>query len=212
MPVVDTSQNFATGDTVTSTSLNNIMDQSIFVNGAVVTGDGLTVTAGGQMTIENLKVTGSKIGNLEISTGKIANDAITTAKIANDAIITAKIANANITPEKLSGAQTGSAPIFGIRAFGAFNGAATTPITPISSGNVASIVRTATGTYRITLTTAMSDANYCVVANEFHRTGVSYGTSASVTIIDSSSFSIQTGDASGGGPYNSTYIGFFVIK
>ena len=202
MPVVDTTQTFNTGDTVTSTSLNNIMDQSVFVSGAVVTGDGLTVTAGGQMTIENLKVTGSKIGDLEISTGKIANDAITTAKIAN----------ANITPEKLSGAQTGSAPIFGVRAFGAFNGTATTPITPISSGNITSIVRTSTGTYRVTLTTAMSDANYCVIANEFHRTGVSYGTSASVTIIDSSSFSIQTGDAGGGVPYNSTYIGFFVIK
>ena len=102
MPVVNTTQNFATGDTVTSTSLNNIMDQSVFVTGAVVAGDGLTVTAGGQMTIENLKVTGGKIGDLEISTAKIANDAITTAKIVNDAITTAKIANLNVTPEKLS--------------------------------------------------------------------------------------------------------------
>jgi hypothetical protein len=83
MPVVDTTQSFATGDTVTSTTLNNIMDQSIFVAGAVVTGDGLTVTAGGQMTIENLKVTGAKIGNLEVSTEKIANASITPAKLSS---------------------------------------------------------------------------------------------------------------------------------
>jgi len=38
MPVVDTVQTFNTGDTVTSTTLNNIMDQSIFVAGAVVSG------------------------------------------------------------------------------------------------------------------------------------------------------------------------------
>lgn len=102
MPVVDTSQTFNTGDTVTSTSLNNIMDQSSFVAGAVVTGDGLTVTAGGQMTIENLKVTGSKIGNLEVSTTKIANDAITTAKIADS----------NVTQAKLAPNVVGNGPAF----------------------------------------------------------------------------------------------------
>ena len=102
MPVVNTTQNFATGDTVTSTSLNNIMDQSVFVAGAVVAGDGLTVTAGGQVTIENLKVTGGKIGDLEISTAKIANDAITTAKIAN----------LNVTQEKLALDVSGTGPVF----------------------------------------------------------------------------------------------------
>ena len=97
MPVVNTTQNFATGDTVTSTSLNNIMDQSIFVDGAALTGDGLIVTAGGQMTIENLKVTGGKIGDLEISTAKIANQ--------------------NVTQEKLAPNIAGNGPVF--RAFAA---------------------------------------------------------------------------------------------
>lgn len=92
MPVVDTVQTFNTGDTVTSTSLNNIMDQSIFVSGAVVANDGLVVTAGGQMTIENLKITG--------------------AKIANGEIITSKIADANITQEKLAAGVTGNGPAF----------------------------------------------------------------------------------------------------
>lgn len=142
MPVVNTDQTFNTGDTVTSTSLNNIMDQSVFVPGAVVTGDGLTVTAGGQMTIENLKVTGSKIGDLEISTGKIANDAITTAKILNDAVTQAKLADdsvgsdqiidASVKASMLDGAQTGTAPVFGVRAWVAYN--PDIPISPEFSG------------------------------------------------------------------------------
>lgn len=142
MPVVNTDQTFNTGDTVTSTSLNNIMDQSVFVSGAVVTGDGLTVTAGGQMTIENLKVTGSKIGDLEISTAKIANDAITTAKIANDAVTQAKLADdsvgsdqiidASVKASILDGAQTGSAPIFGVRAWVSYD--PDIPVSPEFSG------------------------------------------------------------------------------
>jgi len=93
MPVVDTVQTFNTGDTVTSTSLNNIMDQSVFVSGAVVANDGLVVSAGGQMTIENLKVTGAKIADGEISTSKIADSNVTTAKIADGAVTSAKLAS-----------------------------------------------------------------------------------------------------------------------
>lgn len=86
MPVVDTVQTFNTGDTVTSTSLNNIMDQSVFVSGAVVANDGLIVTAGGQMTIENLKVTGSKIEDSAIITSKIADANVTQAKLAPNVV------------------------------------------------------------------------------------------------------------------------------
>jgi len=102
MPVVDTVQTFNTGDTVTSTSLNNIMDQSVFVSGAVVANDGLVVSAGGQMTIENLKVTGAKIADGEISTSKIADSNVTTAKIAD----------ANVTQAKLAAGVTGNGPAF----------------------------------------------------------------------------------------------------
>lgn len=305
MPVVNTLQNFATGDTVTSTSLNNIMDQSVFIAGAVVTGDGLTVTAGGQMTIENLKVTGSKIGDLEVSTAKIANDAITTAKIANDSITTAKIGSDAVTQAKLAddsvgsdqiidasvkasmldGAQSGSAPIYGVRAWANFDGrftqvtgkaytrsgttvtvtnaghglstgnilsissatdtglntannvTASVKITVVdansftfqtastgtttgtltyaigiySSGNVLSIARIATGQWTITFSTAMNDANYCVLANAKHATGVNVFTNTWPTSFTSTTFNLNVmRDA--GVDYNSEYISFVVMK
>ena len=158
MPVVDTTQSFATGDTVTSTTLNNIMDQSIFVAGAVVSGSGLDITAGGQMTISDNGLPGGKITNGTITggvSGKIANDTITDLNVSASAAIspsklgsgaltatatitTANIIDASITAPKLNGAQTGTAPIYGVRAWVNFDGT--------TANNIG-------GTYSRTLTT-----------------------------------------------------------
>lgn len=71
------------------------------------------------------------------------------------------VANASITAPKLSGAQTGSAPIFGVRAWVNFNGTGTVAIR--ASGNVSSITDNGTGDYTVNFTTSMPDANYAVV-------------------------------------------------
>lgn len=84
MPVIDTTQTFSNGDTVTSTSLNNIADQSVFVSGAVVSGDGLVVTAGGQMTLDT--VTSAKIGSGQVQTTNIADTNVTQAKLAANVV------------------------------------------------------------------------------------------------------------------------------
>ena len=209
MGAVDTTYTFTATDTITSAKMNNIIDQTTITTDAII-GTTLDV-ASGKLKINSSGITSNEMAANSVVTAAITDANVTTAKIADSNVITSKIADANITAPKLSGAQTGSAPIFGIRAFGAFNGTASTPISPISAGNIASIVRNSVGTYTITLTTAMSDANYCVVVNEFHRVGSSYGTSSSVAIINSSSFTIQTGNEVSGGPFNSTYIGFLVI-
>ena len=84
MPVVDTVQTFNTGDTVTSTTLNNIMDQSIFVVGAVVSGSGLEITAGGQMTTSNIPGANITSGTITGGTGgKIASNTITVENLAS---------------------------------------------------------------------------------------------------------------------------------
>ena len=74
MPVVDTVQTFNTGDTVTSTTLNNIMDQSVFVAGAVVSGSGLAITAGGQMTTSGIP--GANITDATISQAKLSSNVV----------------------------------------------------------------------------------------------------------------------------------------
>jgi hypothetical protein len=62
----------------------------------------------------------------------------------------------------LDGAQTGTAPIYGCRAWVNFDGTGTTGtnMTIRGSGNVASVYKNGTGDYTITFTTAMPDTNY----------------------------------------------------
>jgi hypothetical protein len=80
----------------------------------------------------------------------------------------------SITAADLDGAQTGSAPIYGCRAWVNFDGTkdttgatstANTNRLILGSGNVASVLRNALGNYTVTFTTAMPDANYAVTAS-----------------------------------------------
>ena len=78
----------------------------------------------------------------------------------------------SVTAADLDGAQTGSAPIYGARAWVNFDGtrneADTGPSTNganvkiRASGNVSSVLKNATGDYTVNFTTAMSDTNYVV--------------------------------------------------
>jgi hypothetical protein len=97
-----------------------------------------------------------------ISAGGLPDDCITTADIAGSAV----------TPAKLSGAQSGSAPIYGARAWVNFDGtrneaggsdSATTNRFIRGNGNVSSVLRNGTGDYTVTFSTAMSDANYAAM-------------------------------------------------
>jgi hypothetical protein len=78
--------------------------------------------------------------------------------LPDSSIVTADIADAAITAAKMSGAQNGSAPIYGARAWVNFNGTGTVAIR--ASGNVSSITDNGTGDYTVNFTTAMSDANF----------------------------------------------------
>jgi hypothetical protein len=81
--------------------------------------------------------------------------------LPNSSVITADIADAAITAAKLDGAQSGSAPIYGARAWVNFNGTGTVAIR--ASGNVSSITDNGTGDYTVNFTTAMADANFSAV-------------------------------------------------
>jgi hypothetical protein len=81
--------------------------------------------------------------------------------LPNSSVITADIADAAITAAKLDGAQSGSAPIYGARAWVNFNGTGTVAIR--ASGNVTSITDGGVGIYTINFTTAMPDSNYGIV-------------------------------------------------
>jgi len=49
-----------------------------------------------------------------VTTPKLADGSVTTAKIADGSVTTVKVADGSVTAPKLNGAQSGSAPVFGL--------------------------------------------------------------------------------------------------
>jgi hypothetical protein len=101
----------------------------------------------------------------------VATDAVggvTAVQLASNAVTTVNITDANITAAKLNGAQSGSAPIYGARAFGivAANGTLTRGF------NIATATRIEEGRYSVTFTTAMTSAVYAVVGSSLRDDGV----------------------------------------
>jgi hypothetical protein len=85
---------------------------------------------------------------------------------ASTATTASTVSNGAITAAKLDGAQSGSAPIFGIRAFVNFEGRATNGNCTIrSSNNVSSVSRVALGKYVVYFNVPMQGTGYTVVAS-----------------------------------------------
>jgi hypothetical protein len=137
----------------------------------------------------------------------VSNAGVTS--IAANAVVTADIADANVTAAKLSGAQTGSAPIYGCRAWVNFDGTRNEADTGAStnganvkiraSGNVASVLKNATGDYTITFTTAMPDANYAdaIGGRRSPAGSVSQALKTEASTKTASTFRILTGTTTG---------------
>ena len=106
--------------------------------------------------------------------------------LPNSSVITADIADAAITAAKLDGAQSGSAPIYGARAWVNFNGTNTVAIR--ASGNVSSITDNGTGDYTVNFTTALADVNYVgvVTSGDYGSVTRSTGGSTNATRLTSS--------------------------
>jgi len=146
--VVETTNTFATNDVITSTLLNNIIDQTLFTSDALASNPGTLALVSGKMKVASGGITSNEMGTDAVTANAIASGVITNVKISasaaidlsklatgalptaitiasanivNETISTADIANANITAAKLSGAQTGDAPIYGVRAWVVFD-------------------------------------------------------------------------------------------
>jgi hypothetical protein len=155
-------------------------------------------------------VTTAKIADLNVTTAKLADLAVTTAKLDNNSVTSAKIVDGTIAAADLNGAQSGSAPIFGLRAWVNFNGTGTVAI--LGSGNVSSVTDNNLGDYTISFVTAMSDTNYAVVAS-----AAGTGTSDPAAWINNavyttSSVRITTGFSSTGNLADASIVNIMVIR
>jgi hypothetical protein len=93
---------------------------------------------------------------------------------ASSATTASTVSNSAITAAKLDGNQSGSAPIYGCRAWVSFVGRSTNGDCTIrQSGNVTRVARTAEGRYTVYFGTNMQDENYATItgsdANSPHK-------------------------------------------
>jgi hypothetical protein len=99
------------------------------------------------------------------------------------------VSNSAITAAKLDGNQSGSAPIYGARAFINFNGTGT--ITSRFSSNVSSIADNGSGNYTVNFATHMQDASFTALVtsgrdnsnNDMCQTIVLPSSGASVQVL-----------------------------
>ncbi|MFZ4789208.1 MAG: hypothetical protein ACOYLL_14060 [Beijerinckiaceae bacterium] len=138
-----------------------------WVSGEVVTPAKMNLAAAPTVVVANNEVTTAKILDANVTNAKLASG-IDASKLTTGTLPIARIANAAITAAKLNGAQTGSAPIYGCRAWVNFDGTTVTDVggedrcAIRASGNVSKVVRTATGAYTVHFATEMIDNNYAV--------------------------------------------------
>ena len=127
-----------------------------------------------------------------------ANFSVNYANSAGSATTASTVSNSAITAAKLDGNQSGSAPIFGVRAWVNFEGRSTNGNCTIrSSGNVTSVARTAAGKYTVTFATAMPDVNYVVNANSGSSPGSPRFACADRSTATVSTVKIETDNLSG---------------
>ena len=117
-----------------------------------------------------------------------------------------------VSPAKISSAvasklnATGSAPIYGVRAWVNFDGTGSNSAnqTLRANGNIASVYKNATGNYTFTFTTAMPDANYAVLYGGGIATGVSSDNGSAIDVYDqvAGSFKANITDPTGNNRVN----------
>jgi hypothetical protein len=133
--------------------------------------------------VANMKAIGNVSGALGVASevsildeDDMASDSATSLATQQSikAYVTASLADGLIGSDGLNGGQTGTAPIFGYRAWVTFDmtrnaaGGSDTANTTrflIGSGNVASVTKTGTGLFTVAFTTALPNANYAYMGS-----------------------------------------------
>ncbi len=145
--------------------------------------------------------------------GTGANGTLTISNIGTGAIVTSASGGVTFGTANMP-TPSGSAPIYGARAWVNFNGNPSTP-TITAQGNVSAVARVgaAVGRYTITFATAMPDANYSIFAwaRDANTTDNNYFVSASSTDSKTTtSFVVEVN--SPGGTVNSPEINVMVMR
>ena len=100
MGVVNTTNTFTATDTITSTKMNDIIDQTTFTDEAVF--DTTLFVAAGKLKVNAQGITSNELAANAVTTAKIADSNVTTTKIADSNVTAIKIADDAVTSTKIA--------------------------------------------------------------------------------------------------------------
>jgi hypothetical protein len=104
--VINVAVPYANGGQVTSTNLNDIVDDAEF-NTNAVDDSSVGINGSGKLFVKDDGITTARILNSNVTTAKIADNNVTTAKILNSNVTLAKVAN--IADDRVLGNISGGA-------------------------------------------------------------------------------------------------------
>jgi len=110
--------------------------------------------------------------------------------------------------------KTGTAPVFGTRAFCVWDGTGSTgATTPQASGNIGALTKDASGKWTVTFTTALPDANYAVTYSAGTTSAsASFQNTINVFSTSAGGFSFTISDATGNDYRDPDYNSFTVVR
>jgi microcystin-dependent protein len=91
MGVLDTTYTFTATDVVTSTKLNNVIDQTTFTSSAIATGNTTLALSSGALKVNSSGITANELANDSVTTIKILDGNVTQAKTNNSLVPTGAI-------------------------------------------------------------------------------------------------------------------------
>lgn len=87
MGVVNTTYTFTGTDTITSSKLNNIIDDTTFTSDAILPSSALEIVSPGKLAVKAGGITSNELASDSVVTAKILDGNITKAKLASEIII-----------------------------------------------------------------------------------------------------------------------------
>lgn len=104
MAILSKGNTYSSGDSVTSTNLNALVDSATFVSGSNQTTDNSTleVHSSGYLQIKDGGITNAKLAAGAVNASSIGSGTITDTQLADNAVISAKLADNAVTSAKIS--------------------------------------------------------------------------------------------------------------